>query len=422
MRLMDWFSQWFKKKEIVEITPLKIEQLEDWIKLQSHKLMFKSELNQSLPPYIEKLKEKRWLLECYLDKWEEKVSNEEIKAFFSETRQLLDKITFSEKINISEISQLNYHLEENIEILIENIEKSSFAHNFTFILSEKDKQSQHEITLNPLLKELIEINGMVKEIEQKITQSGFRIIESLVAKEKILKKSTIVIEEIGQQIRYKKEKLQQAEEKKNEKKKELSLLKNNPNYQKVNENHSKKKEMLTALKDKKRKIAELFFQFNPLLEQYERIYPKKMIVKNYLSDPYNTFLQDDSLLIIHILKNCKAALRDEMFTVPEDEDVVLENLDKSCKGYLSELQHQHFSLQRKLKELESSIEDKTFIAKLEEAQYRLDHFSKQFKDLQDNVSAMENKSDEIGESQLATKRLFENMVRMSLGKGVEIII
>ena len=107
MRLMDWFSQWFKKKEIVEITPLKIEQLEDWIKLQSHKLMFKSELNQSLPPYIEKLKEKRWLLECYLDKWEEKVSNEEIKAFFSETRQLLDKITFSEKITVFEISQLN---------------------------------------------------------------------------------------------------------------------------------------------------------------------------------------------------------------------------------------------------------------------------------------------------------------------------
>lgn len=422
---MNWLSrflQLFKRKKIIEIVPIPINNITPWIQNQSQEILIKSRLNDTFADYKHKLHERRWILEYYLDQWEEKNREKEIHLFFAATRQILEKITFPEKGEIDAILTSNYLLKEEIEKVIEEIEKSQFAHQFQNLI-DSQKGEENSVAVNPLLKELVEMNSIIIDLEQKASRCGLRTIKNLIIKERELQQSSLQLKELRQKVQRQREKLTLAEKMKQEKEVELSSLQQNPHYQNVREKQEKKKNIIQKIKERKDKVMMIFNQLRPLLQQYQQLYPENTTVTAYLNDANEAVVHDEGLQINHILRHCRAALDSQKFTIPDDrKNIIITTLEKVDAHFCTKVQQHCIYFQKELQELESALEDRHFIAKIEDVQYRQNHFFTLAEEVQERISTLESEIEEIEEKQFADKSLFENMVRMTFGKGIEIIL
>src|SRR3989344_5356244 len=178
---MGWLRKlrlFFKPEPDLELIPL--ADAADWLQSEA-KLVIKESKSSFLEP-IKKLKNRRWMLECYLDDWEEKLHQEphsEISRILQETRKILEQITFAETITFERILSLSKQLQLDFEFLIKLIEESSFVHNYAFFISDQEKE---KITVNPLLKEILEMEGIRTDLEQCLTISGLRKMETIILK------------------------------------------------------------------------------------------------------------------------------------------------------------------------------------------------------------------------------------------------
>ncbi|MDP3734514.1 MAG: hypothetical protein Q8R37_04760 [Nanoarchaeota archaeon] len=423
---MNWlnrFLQLFKKKKIIEIVPIPIAHLIPWIQNQSQEIRTTSRLDNTLADYKQKLHQRRWIVEYYLDQWEEKNVDEKIQLFLSKTRQIVEKISFPEKDDIEAILTANSLRKEEIEILIEEIEQSPFAHQFQNLIDSQKGQEKNSVAVNPLLKELVELNGIMINLEQKASRSGLRTIKSLILKERELQQSVVQLKELQQKVERQRDKLHLAEKMKQEKEVELSLLQQHPHYQEVQKKQEKKAIITQKIKERKDKVTMIFNQLNPLLQQYQQLHPENTTITAYLTDANEAVVADEGLQINHILKHCRAALDSKRFTIPEDhKNIIIKTLEKVDAQFCTKVQQHCIHFQKELQELESALEDRHFIAKIEDVQYRQNHFSTLAEEVQEKISSLESEIEEIEDKQFADKSLFENMVRMTFGKGIEIIL
>lgn len=420
---MDWLSrslQLFKKKKIIEIVPIPLSQLKLWIQKQSREIIAQSNLHYVVTEYKQKLAERRWMLECYLDQWHDKNTQEEIDIFLSKTRQLLEKITFSEG-DIDAIISTNSLLKEKVEKLIEEVEQSPFAHHFRELIEVQ--QAESSLAINPLLKELMELNGIMADLEQHASRRGLKTIKSLIRKEQKLQQSTIKLTALRLKVQRQREKWKLAEKLKQEKEAELSLLQQNPNYETATATQQQKKTLHHKIADRKKVVTTIFQQLQPLLEQYQQLHPDNATAAAYMDDANTAIINDEGLQINHILKHCHAAVEKHKFVLPDGQrNIIFKTLEKADVHFWTKMQQQFLYLQRELQQIELESEEKNFIAKIDDVLYRQQHFSTLAEELQERITVLETEIEEIEEKQFADKSLFENMIRMTFGKGMEIII
>ena len=154
-----------------KIETVHVNDLPDWVELRIEEIVSKNKLDEKLINYTNKLKDKRWLLECKIEDWEKKINSlglsyktGEISTIFSETIKFLDLLTFPEELKIETVIELNEKIETELNKIQEQIEKSTFSHNYSFILTKDEK----ELAINPLLKEFIELNHAKKIFQEEI--------------------------------------------------------------------------------------------------------------------------------------------------------------------------------------------------------------------------------------------------------------
>ena len=415
---MGWIQSLITKlqnflKSKPEIEKIPINELKDWLSNRSKEII--SSTNFKVKEYTQKLKEKRWLLECYLDEWSKKISSEPVQRIFKNTREVLEDIVFSNE-NLGAIIEVNSKLKGRIDELIQEIEETDFSHNFTFLLKEDEKVI---VSVNPLLKELVELEGIRDSFERTVTKSGLRKIETIVNKVSKLQDLMTQVEELRFQVQHKKNRLRSTNDIRQQKESELQQLRDDEKYASLKAVEAKRTKLEDSLENQKQTILEFFEDLKPLLEQYG-CFEDNGMVKLYLENAYDTLIGDDGLIIIHILRHCKAALLENKFDLNAEEAQTafakLRNLE-----VLKKWQRDDFLFKRELEQLGKRSEEKEFFFKVDEIKYRLNHFMEQEEKIYEETVVVETQENDLSEEISRTKDLLENLISISLNKRIEVV-
>ncbi len=407
-----------------EIETVHVNDLHDWVELRVEEIVSKNKLDEKLINYTNKLKDKRWLLECKIEDWEKKINSlglayktGEINTIFAETIKFLDLLTFPEKLQIEKVITLNEKIETELNKIQEAIEKSTFAHNYSFILTKDEKG----LAINPLLKEFIELNHARKIFQDEIIKSGYQRMTSLRIKSSQLEEYRERIKKLNENLEVKSERLNSTKNKQEEKENELQKIKKESNYTTIEEINSKQKELATQLEENDDKVYLFFSKIKPVLKEYSKIHPENKLVHNYFENTMNIFYQDDKLVIINVLEELKSALMiGKIEFEPEQKNTIFKLIEKADSGYLKELQNNHFELSKKQEELRLKIENKDSSQKFEEIKYRLDHYNELVGKLSEEMKDVE---EELNDNNIVKKReieFFVNLVKVVLDKDIEI--
>jgi len=251
----------FKPEPDLELIPL--TETTDW--LQAEAKLILNESKRDLAELIRKLKDRRWMLECYLDDWEEKLKrepNSEILYLLQETRKILEQITFAEIVAFERILSLSRQLEADFERMVKLIEESPWAKDYHFFISEQEKG---KITLNPLLKEILELEGFRKDLEQCLIRAGLRKIEAIIYKLRQLEGTVLKSEELSILIKHKTERLNSLETSRLEKEQDHLALQKDPRYPEAEAFSRRKKEIGQQQMELSSKLKDFFSDLRPIL-------------------------------------------------------------------------------------------------------------------------------------------------------------
>ncbi len=411
------------KQDSVEIEKIDLIYLDDWLVSQQQQIISKNDLQDVISNYVRVLKSKRWELECKLDQWEELFPPEKklnYKEILIETRNVLGLIVFVEGDLVLSTLNLNSLLDEKINKLMKTIEDNPFVDDYSYLLSEEEKKSPN-VTINPILQELLNLDGFRSEFEKRIVKSGMRVLEKLNLKSNSIKSCNDKISQINRDIRSKQERLENNSIKKEEKENFVDELKNNPSYANLissNENH---KNYLDELEKKKEEVIVYFSKLKPVLQKYQQFDTNNSVVSNYLNDSLSSFLNDESLFIIHVLNHLRAMLLSNKIEL-DSEIINLVNpfLEKNKVENLRQLQLQIINLDSKAEELEKSQENKEFLDKFEDAKYRLQHFKEQEEKLNEQIFLLEENLSETVDLRGREIKMLQDLARIGLNKDLVI--
>ena len=96
----------------------------------------------------------------------------------------------------------------------------------------------------------------------------------------------------------------------------------------------------------------------------------------------------------------------------------LASAQKEKVNNLRQLQLHIINLNKKLNESNHEHENKDFLEKLEDANYRLQHFRDQEKQLNNQINNLEEDFNETIEIRSREKKMFQNIVKIGLNKEI----
>ncbi len=420
---MEWLLKivdLFKREPRDGIRIIHLNDLKEWLDLQTQEILTSSNLDQDLKDYLAKIKEKRQFLEYKAEEWQKKITyfnknKFEINLFFQATRKLLNLLIF-ENENLESVLGLNSVFEPKLKKLIHAVEGNEFAQNFGFLLDEKEET----IMVNPLLKELLELDGLIRGFERKVTQCGYRKIETLKKKIFLLNDQTIQLHQTEEELNHKQAKLFDTKNKVGEKKSDLQKVKEDPEYLSQEMINREKEEIIRQIDDNKDKIFSFFSKLKPLLLEYKEFGFKRSLIDSYIENSVEAFFNDDSLLIRHALEHMKAILSSGKFTLSfKDANSILDTLENG-EDNLEEIQKKNLKLSKELERFDELLQNKNLSLKVEDTNYRLEHFSEQIEKLGETILSLEEKTAELKERRDQEIELFQNLVRIGLGKNISV--
>jgi hypothetical protein len=428
---MGWLANLFKSlfTEEVDDNPeqikIHINDLQDWVRIRSEEIVYKHKLNDSLTNYVNHLKDKRWSLEVKIDEWEKKIASlglsyktENISTIFRATKKFLDLLTFPDQPTFQLIFDFNLKIEDDLEKLQNVVQASSFSYNYSFILSKEEKG----LAINPLLKELIDLTNLKENFEKKISQSGYTKLENLKRKALLLEDSRDKLKQLQDELVSKSERLKKIEETKINKEKELTSINEDPELSQIIQAKARKEELFKKIEELDDLIFLFFSKLKPALRQFSDFNPGNRLITDYLNNCTETFYHDEGLAIISLLKNLKYAVEGgKINLLPQQNEDFFNLVSESDK--LENLQKKYFRIIKELEKLNIPANiNKDFSFKLEEAKYRVEHFSKQKEKITEAAGDLE---EGIKDMKVLLKReieLFQNLVKISLDKEIEIKI
>jgi hypothetical protein len=428
---MGWLVNFLKKIGVAEEDESKLEyihinDLSDWVKIRIDDLVHNNQLDDWLITYVNKLKDKRWLLECKIDDWEKKIitlgldyDTKDISTIFNHSRQFLDFLTFKESPNFKNVMKLNYKLSDHLEKLQKLVEASSFAYNYTFILNKEEK----DLAINPLLKELIGIEQLKESFDSKIINCGYSKMDNLLDKANLIEETKERINKVKEELNSKRERFRNAEEAKEEKEKELSrVLKNNDSAEDFSKRKKRETELVALLVDLDGQVSMFLSKLKPAFRQQVGLNPSNQLVQKYFEEPVQTFYDDKFLAINNLLREMREQILNGKIKLdPLQNDASLRIIDECIGGKLKILQEQSIRAKEELEMLkEPTFKNKDHLMKVEEAKYRLEHFTKQGTKLVEEVSDAEDELDDLRAIQKREIELFQNLMMVSFGKEIEI--
>ncbi len=402
-----------------------ISRLEEWLEARLRECVAQHALDAAMLEYLSQLKEKRWEIEEKLEEWDKKIQalgipaqSKDIGPLFAETRAFLEMPSLLEKNSIPSILHMNRELEGQLQQLQAKLQQSSFAYNYSFLL-ERGARAERDQQLNPLLQALLDIDSMRKRIEDKVAVSGYKSFYLLCTQAKALPKTYGEMQLSAKEFEQRNQKLLAVEQKHDEKDAELQVLQQHHLYQDIRELRHRRQELLNSLRDNEEQLEDFFLSLKPALEQYQMLVPDNSIVPRLVKAGQARVLYEDPSGVNQVLKAVQRMLTAEKLSLPpEKTNLILAELDRGMKSFLPEMEKEYHACSSEMERLQ---EDKDFVQKLEEAQYRLDHFRQQVQRLRREVKVLdEEQSAQKAELERQVKVLKEQ-IKNIVGREIEVV-
>ena len=287
MQKTGWFSRIFVRKELKErVEEVYAAQLREWIQQRSAEAVNTSKLREETQNYIVLQREKAASLNCQLDGWQQKVREraavEEILPLFREARKLLELLQFNGELTLEKVLAVNVQLRARIINLAQKIESSPFGNYFDFLSKMETNSNISDIAgntndiadiadntnniagnaslerINPLLKELLDIDTQRKSFEQKVAGSGYTAIASIYSKLDSMEQNREKFSRLQKEMDSKKCRLAAAEEKRMEKEKDLHHLRASSASNDLNALKKKRAEIQNQIDDNETELLSFF--------------------------------------------------------------------------------------------------------------------------------------------------------------------
>jgi len=412
------------QEETSSVNTIHVNELQDWLKGKEENIISHHQLEQEVLSHVNKLKDKRWFLECKLDEWEKKIKSlgisyrtQDITSILSETRKVLDLLELPEKHTIQSTLILGAKLEPRLEELRKDIAASSFSYNYAFLLPREEREAKE----NPLLQLLNSLTALKDSFEEKIVKSGYSKIETLSKKAAQLEEQVDKLKVLNQQMSLLEEKISCVDEKKEEKKRELKEIKDSPQSYELTENEQRMKKLRTNLEHNEDEVFIFFSKLKPALQIFLGLEGENKLVSEYLKHPYKALREDQGLAILSVSRKLKQALIDGKIELDaETARTTFNYLEKIEAGYLQALRNRYFEIVHELEDVKGTTADKDFAMKLEEAKYRLEHFHNQREKLEQEKITLEEEIKVQINIWDKEADLFKNLIKISLDQEIEI--
>ncbi|HIH11125.1 TPA: hypothetical protein HA241_02970 [Candidatus Woesearchaeota archaeon] len=429
---MKWFKSLLTKTGVAvpvnsSVQEIQFNVLEQWLEQQKTDILSHSHFIDEIQQNMQELKEKRRFLELKLDAWQHRsvqhgtdAEKAEAQTFFVRTRQLLEKVNFPADFTIDYAFRVYDALESNTENILTSLTQHHFSQHFVFMLTEEE--SKLPLTLNPLIKELVDLDEFREIFQRLVVESGYPALVVLRQRFQELQRLNTCIAQWEQSIIQKQARLTQAADKKKEKEAEVQSLQQHPHYASVAEIDKKRRLRRIQKNDVEDIISTFFSTLKPALEALKQQQEgQRDILDSYCRDPVPTFLQDEHLKIVGICQYLLSALPAGKLSLDLKKlDVIVPLLEKACTGYLGELQREYRQVQEELHLLSTPTQQEVFLNKIEEVHYRLDHFTRQVDHLGGEISSLQGEITAARELRTRQQQEFEHIALNSLGKRVQI--
>jgi len=402
---------------------LSISQIQEWLQQRSQEIVEKHTLIPLVKEHARILEDKRWALEVQLDTWLRKVrlhpEANEIIPLFRETRQVLDLLHFSAQPVIGEVLMANQEMEQRLHKIIEKLEASGFMDDFSFLFEKSEAPSE----ANPLLLTLLDLDALRKKLDQTISESQYHTVQVISSKADYLQKLAVHLQRFNKEAELKKSRQHLSEQKKLEKEAYLQQLRSDKKNLDLSDLSKQKKELQEQLEEKEMEILSFFSKVKPLLQQYKELEPSNGLLFSYIKDPLSSFLQDEGLFVVDILKKITALLREGKLSLSQDTLLSsISALEGIYNQRLPALKEEFKQLEKELRELNSHIHHNFFVTKVDDAAYRLEHYDKQAQKLQDEITVLTGKITKLQNLLAREKEELQSLIKSSLNRTVMISI
>ncbi len=408
--------------EMVEVLP--VAEIISWLQTQRQHCITRFELERHASVYLKKLASRRWFVECKLDEWEKNVAGfsdpirEEVAEMFRVLRYALDQIPERQESPVSTVIMFHRGFGKSIEELFKLLKKSDFEHSFTPIMTEDDKREQQGTLVNPFYKELLELNDRWLVFEQQIIRSGLKKMDSIEKRARVLIDKEGQLRELAETVMERQERLRLLGRKKIEKETELQELQKEEEYQEYVQHQRMKESVQSQMVQLEQEIVNFFTPILPLFAKLPLGEETRRFLQRYSDDVVMAFRDDEFLQITHCIDHVKALHGSGK--LEEISFEATELLEKDIAVVLKDLQRRLNVLSQEKGRVRVSSVKSDFAQKVEEVQYRVDHFTRQHDSLEEAFGEVDEKKQELEDTYTNKVLEFQNLVSVGLGKQIRV--
>lgn len=403
MGILQFFKQ-EKKKEMEEIP---FSQFTPW--LQAHVERISQEHKSVITAYVQQWPEQEKVLDQLRLEMQKKLEllpsqketqRKHLQALLSELRVLKEMLlSFQQTAELERILKLHSLLGGKLTLLREQEIEELALLNEWYTLQQQFETKMREIHLLPLWK--------LKENDVS------------------LQESIVLVASCQRQLQLKEDRRRMILVKKEEKESEMEELKKDTAYASIRTWKRKQDVIQEQSAEIENEVRAFFSKLNPLLEGYtlqENNAETLSLLQRYNQETGPTFQHDEHLAIISVLQYLKTLLLGEkLFSADmKQRGMFLKHVEKGINS-LPPLQKEFLVLQQQLVEIEHSLAVTSLLLKVQDVQYRLDHFTRQALSLDEEIQSIKLELTKLEKRKAAEKKKIEQTIQSALGKEVVLV-
>ena len=414
---MNFLKRLFKKSS-KKVTLNSIE-LKEWLENESESLL--ADTNKSFEKYIKQANAN--------------VSVIKKKLIILQNAELLnDKITNREK-HIMEGNRTNY-IKKAFQFLenftIPNNEYESieiFANSFEETLQEFNSATEknyfvlknfYDSEMREIAQELRKLEENHKHIWENIRKDTIRKYKSLFIKIRELNEHSLEEEKIQKEIKELEESLESSINRLSSYAEKIRKLKEGNEYREFVKFDNAKEKHEKELKEIKDALVLDLVSIEKILKKYAHE-KKDKLIKGYLQNPYESFLDDRTLKILNGLQKVKAFVEDSNLDIKENQKKkIIKALNKLDEKYFKTIHKKIININSEKAIAMESLKKSTAMMDYKELEYQSEHLKERIEKLKDDIDTKKTFISHLGIAKKAKK--LEEGISEFTGHRVSIIL
>ena len=144
---------------------------------------------------------------------------------------------------------------------------------------------------------------------------------------------------------------------------------------------------------------------------------------SYIGNPLKTFIEDENLAIQHVIQHLKALIESGKMALPLKEEMFLRDLlESKSNDYLSTLHKKLTNLKQQIEGITHAFQNRDFLVRVEEIEYRLTHYNQQIGILQEEIVFLEGLAREKEDDCAKEQYLFQKIAKEQLERNIHLVL